>query len=484
MAPYYVVTSYNATVTDVQYTFAWTLVAALATFAMALIPFVFPRKSWYSLFNVSRWYTHATLQFDVIWASMAFVVCLVLYILSWTGYLGVLNNYEPNMFVPAVKLGLTKPVDTFYAVCDAILIVWLFSLFCYRAVVYATSQHSLSIAENENVKEDMVIAGDNMRILNKENQQVPLLHSYEQTFAGEKVDGKGLAYGTTTTYLAHSDHIGKNSCLIFLRIFMLLLCVYGFFVFVTIYPYSTHGYLLTLNTFGISATINFVTGIILCTSLLVIHIRGMWPTKKGKNAEENAIETKKKLLLNFSRLVGNTDIVMFSYADAFRNFTFAGHIQTVYVPRMWIPTLGFFWYVTVYELTCSMAKADTATFCIWFVAFVLSIMSQCRDTFIPFFFSAMFFFTTFIYLLPWWVPTHEDTIAFNLTNPHDAYTINVNYMTTGNNCTSEAMQNDYAPILVFSVIGFALAVITILEASMIKFDFTEGITYQLTTIGA
>ena len=448
---YPVVSSYNATVQDVQYPFAWTYVMCIVTFVLAYLPFVFPIKSAYSLIGRKVGYLPSHLMGDVVLSSIFFGIMLIFFLVGWAGYLSILGKFFPNGSVSAFA-AITRPLDTFFLSVSSIILTLFLSVSIYRCIVMKSNAGALSITENElskNEQDKRVFSGktdtDGNPIMDGSSHEQLLLHNQK---GGTQFDYR--------TYHANTDSISGNWCLIFLRIFMTLLCLYGFMIYVTIYPYSVDGFIFTIANFGIMATLTFITGILLTSFFLIVD----WKALGKKCGASNDDVTS-----NYALLIGNTDTVTHSYWDMSRGFMVAGHVQTIQVTWKWIVSFFFFWYVTMYELTCSTYKADTATLCTWFVAFIMSILSQNSGTFLPFFFSALFIFTTGIYMLQYAYPPTNGATELN----YGDITVNMNYMTTAQNCTTAAIQEDYVWMLVMSVFGFILACITVLESMMIVF---------------
>lgn len=415
---YNLIPSFNATVNDVQYPVAYTIVATLITYVLMFAPFVFPVKTYGSLWGRPGKYTKTDLRTDLILSWLMFTCLLAVFISSWAGYTTILAQFRPNDETSPVY-GIQMGQETFWLVVSCITTAFFASYMMYRTLVYSySSKDRISITENDVAE---------------------LSETTTKLTAPEGIDNEAV-------YWERVDEV-KYRFSSFFRIFCMVFFTLSFLMFVTIYPYSVNGHYLVSTYFFVTSQFQLVTGIILSASFVFGLISSAWQKK------HHAYDTY------ISRLFNNTDVVSHSYANSFFGFTLAGHIITIEVGKWWIMSFIAFMFNVIYTITCSVEKAQTFFFAVLMVVLIGTCCAQRRGVFIPFLFAAMWPYSTVPYLIEFSNPPNSTVL---MGQPQ----INTNYLTTAPNCTVAKMDEDGTLIFGLAIFAFVISLFAFFEVSM------------------
>jgi hypothetical protein len=416
---YNLIPSFNATVNDVEYPVAYTVIATLIVYVLMFAPFVFPIKTWYSMLGKPGKYSTQHLQADY-GMSVAMVVCLVaVYISSWVGYANILALYRPNDEANPFML-IPRGQDTFWLVVSSLITAYFLCLIIYRGIMlcYAPTG-SKSISEAHALERKSVT---------NTNLTVP----------------EGTA--NDELYWEKVDKLQYKSSIVF-RIFCTVLIVFSLMLFVTIYPYTVNRQYLVNQYFFVTAQFQLTSGILLTFALAYGLVSGVWQRKTHDYDTYVA------------RLFNNTDVISHSYANSFYGFSFAGHMTTIEVGKWWIISFIAFMFNVIYTITCSVEKAQTFFVAVLLVVLVGTCLAQRRGAFLPFLLAALWPYSTVPYLV-------EFTNPPNATDLIGQPQINTNYLTTAADCTVGKMDEDGTLIFGLSIFAFATALFAVFDVTM------------------
>lgn len=428
MPTYTLLPNYNATSYDVLYAVPWTIVSSVIMFFAAMSPFIMVAKSIKALGRRMSKYTVRLFKLDFALQLFVIAIMVAYYIASIGGFLSIMSMFRPSGPSGTAIYGIAPGQETMWFVFSTVSLgYFLLSLMIYRIVRFCKRQPDAK-SYNENVP-----------------IEVPSQHAKVDEEAMENTSFFKRSYGHGV------DFIRDNSSL-FLRVFGCILFVYGVFIFAIIYPYSINASYFTTGNFGVSSVLTMTLGILLMSSLLFTHLKGVFTVPSSQ------------MQTYVSGVINNEEVLVHSFSNAFYGFEIGGHMITMKVDWVFILALFFFFVNIVYEVSCSFDKAFTAAASVYLIAFIHSLMAGDTATFIPYFMSALFFFSTSLFMI-FYVNPPVLNGGQTATSSQTA-SINYNYMLTNKNCSSASMQYDEQTMFAFSILGFILGVFSVLRVCM------------------
>ena len=429
MVTYNLISNYNATMADVQYPFVWTLVSVIITFFAAMVPYVMVVKTTCALLRMMSSYKRRQFVIDFAVHMVFLLLMIAYYATSISGFFSIMNNFRPGGATTTLY-GLAVGQEMFWFLCATLTMGYFCVLSIYRCVRFATSSKQ-ALSYHENVATETKVAPADIA-LGESDSEAAVMEKRQRPFAKRMV-----------------DYISGNTSILW-RVFATITFVYAVFIFFTVYPYSIQGSVFTTGNFGVSSVMTMVLGIFIASSLIITHM-------KGSNSPQ------KQMTEYISNMINNEEVIVHTHANSFYGFDIGGHMISMKVHWLFVIACFFFFTLIVYEVSCSFDKAFTSSASVFFVAFLLSVLSGHTGSFIPFFMAALFWYSNSLFMTFYVNPPTAYSV-----NSSSSLTVSSNYVyiLTAANCSSAAIANDQETMFALSISGFVVGCIEVLRASM------------------